>query len=182
MVPDEGVRPTQDRVREAVFSSLGAYVEGASVVDLFAGSGAYGLEAWSRGAERICWVESNRKTLRVLQRNVDELCGKERGIFRVIGNDVWTFVQQGDGYRYNLAFADPPYDHTANKKQLETLLNALDKGTVLTPDGVVVYEQDVDEPVVNEHPGWQVLRDRRYGKTRVLIYRRQGRETAGEGV
>ncbi len=171
-VPDTGVRPTQDRVREAVFSSLGEYVAGASVVDLFAGSGAYGLESWSRGAERICWVESSRAVLKVLQRNVSELCGGETGGLRVVGSDVWSFVQRGDGNRYSLAFADPPYDHTAEKKQLETLLNALDKGTVLTPDGVLVYEQDVDEPVVSEHPGWQMLRDRHYGKTRILIYRK----------
>lgn len=175
-VPKEGVRPTQDRVREAVFSSLGEYVVGASVLDLFAGSGAYGLEAWSRGAERVCWVEQDRNVLKYLKRNVSDLCGETQGVLRITAQDVWNFVQRRDGYRYNLAFADPPYNHDRNYSPLHALLSHLVNSDLLSDDGVLVYEQSREEEVAS-YDGWALLRDRVYGSTRILIFRRINRTT-----
>ncbi len=170
------MRPTQDRVREAVFSSLGEYVVGAVVLDLFAGSGAYGIEALSRGADRVCWVESGREALKVLRRNVSELCGGETIGARVVGGDVWGFLdgagKKGEGY--TLLFADPPYDRAGEAGQLARLLAALEQREILALGGVLVYEQDAKEKVVVERAGWGLLRDRAYGKSRVLMYRKDG--------
>jgi len=77
-VPKVGCRPTQDMVREALFSILGARIANCRFLDLFAGSGAVGLEALSRGAESVCWVESNRRTLALLKGNVERIAGKGR--------------------------------------------------------------------------------------------------------
>lgn len=172
-VPRSDLRPTQDRVREAVFSSLGEYVAGARVLDLFAGSGAYGLEALSRGAEQVCWVESDRGAVATIRKNILNLAGGEGGSARVIGSDVWKFLKakKPGGEGYTLIFADPPYDRSGEAGQLGRLMEALEGGEVLALDGVLVYEQDAKEQVEKERPGWSLLRDRTYGKSRVLMYR-----------
>ena len=110
------VRPTQDRVRQALFSSLAARIPGSRFLDLFAGSGAVGLEAWSRGAALVCWVESDAKVFEVLQGNVVALCGSASGHaeeqeWRVIRSDVFRFLNGLQGAAgYDIVFADPPYD------------------------------------------------------------------------
>ena len=106
-VPHGAVRPTQDRVRAALFSILGARVSGARCLDLFAGTGALGLEAWSRGAASVCWVESHPRHLAVLRQNVHELGGPEAAIFRV---DVRVFIEKGLAPGpYDIILCDPPY-------------------------------------------------------------------------
>ncbi len=101
------VRPTTDRVREAWMSALGGSVEGATVLDLFAGSGALGLEALSRGAEHVVFVERARGALRVLQANVALLgVGDE---VTVVGDEVFRYLRSLKDRVFDLALADPPY-------------------------------------------------------------------------
>ncbi|MCX7590400.1 MAG: RsmD family RNA methyltransferase, partial [Kiritimatiellae bacterium] len=106
-VPDAGVRPTQDRVRQALFSMLGTRIEGAAFLDLFAGSGVVGIEAWSRGARRVAWGERDRRVLQVLRGNGHALCGLTNNIYPM---DVEQFLSgtlvSGP---YDIIFADPPY-------------------------------------------------------------------------
>ncbi len=102
-----GVRPTADRVREAWMAALGAEVEGAAVVDLFAGSGALGLEALSRGARRVTFVDLSRAALRVLRANVELLdAGAET---RVLRADALEYAKRMRADEIDLALADPPY-------------------------------------------------------------------------
>ncbi len=109
------VRPATDRMREAVYSSLGPVVEGASVLDLFAGSGAYGLEALSRGAASVVFVEQNRKASTLLLQNLTAV-GKSMGPpspeAKVFTSDVfaWKSTQ-----RFDLIFIDPPYEIISSK-------------------------------------------------------------------
>jgi len=101
-------RPTTDRVREAVFSIIGDRVENASVLDLYAGTGAMGLEALSRGARTAVFVETDTAALRCLNRNIETCCCRER--VRVISRPVISYLDTADpGDGFGLVFADPPY-------------------------------------------------------------------------
>src|SRR6187455_2186671 len=111
-------RPTTDRVREAIFNSLGSagLLEGALVADLFAGSGALGIEALSRGAEHCVFVERDRTALRALEANLDALGLRSRA--RVVTSDVMTVVGSIDA---DVVFADPPYDFDEWQRLLEAV-------------------------------------------------------------
>lgn len=102
-----GIRPTTDRVREAWMSILGPRLEGAEVADLFAGSGALGLEALSRGASHVTFVERSRRALRVLERNIHALGARDDAT--VVKGDALAHVRAVDPRRHDLVLADPPY-------------------------------------------------------------------------
>lgn len=101
------VRPTGDRVREAIFSILGPSIAGATVLDIFAGSGAYGIEAISRGATKACFVELSKQTARCVVDNLHSLGLNEP--HRVINQDALLFVQNQADTQFNYVFVDPPY-------------------------------------------------------------------------
>ena len=107
-VSGRGVRPTSDRVREAWMSIIGTRIRGARVADLFAGSGALGLEALSRGAAHVTFVERSRTASRVLERNIRALGAGPRAT--LLCADVMAHLRALEPFRYDLAFADPPYD------------------------------------------------------------------------
>lgn len=118
--PGRSTRPTAERVREAWFSALGDRVSGASAVDLFAGSGALGIEALSRGATTVDFVESDRRAAEVLRRNLRRLgLGERADLHRC---DAFRFLGRGGagGLQYDLALADPPYGGSAARRLAET--------------------------------------------------------------
>jgi len=163
-VPHGDVRPTQDRVRLAVFSSLASRVPGARVLDLFAGTGAYGLEALSRGAASVTWVENDRRVLALLRENVTALCGPERAA-DVVAADALRFLERGGGAApYDLIFADPPYDRDGG--WLKKILSALTGRSILKSSGLLVMEQSARVPAVTR-AGWQELKRRVYGETQI---------------
>jgi len=174
-VPAGPLRPTQDKVRAALFSMLGEAVAGARVLDLFAGSGALGMEAWSRGAAFVCWVESDPAVLRVLRANVEMLSGPGGGATECRRGDAMRFLKEGGAGRvFDIILADPPYDREGAHRWLEKALLALQTGPILAPEGLLAFEQGARQ-VIPESPGWDLLRDRNYGETRLLIFRRTGR-------
>jgi 16S rRNA (guanine966-N2)-methyltransferase len=154
-------RPTGDRVREAAFNLIGP-VEGAAALDLFAGSGALGLEALSRGARRCVFVESDRSACRVIQANLEKLrltgalvvC---RDVLRVLGEE------RRAGRRYELVLVDPPYgEWDALEQRLGRLLPA-----VLAADGLLVVETDArTEPSLP----LDLVTSRRYGSARLTLF------------
>ena len=103
----KGVRPTTDRVREAWMSAMGGNLQGLSVLDLFAGSGALGLEALSRGASRVVFVERSRSSLRVLEANIEHLGASAE--VTVVTDDVFKYVRSLSPDAFDIALADPPY-------------------------------------------------------------------------
>ena len=155
-------RPTSDRVREALFSILGPdLVEGARVLDLFAGSGALGIEALSRGAAEATFVESSGASIAVVRRNLEAL-GVEAEARR---QDALAYLRSAsrDARLYDLVFLDPPYRHaSALGPELSTAL-----GPVLAPGARVVAESDRRAPLELDLP---LLDERRYGDTLIRIH------------
>jgi len=162
-VPREEVRPTMEAVREAVFSSLGGSCAGLNVLDVFAGSGAMGLEAWSRGAAAVTFVEQHQAVWKILKQNIDLLDGEGLGKVSCVKADALRWLERG-GERYDLILADPPYD--LPDAMIRTL-EAIARHSVLTEGGTLVYELR-SSGAVQLPDGWKVVRDKTYGKTRVM--------------
>ncbi len=164
-------RPTTDRVREATFNALGSrdLVVGAQVADLFAGSGAIGIEALSRGAEHCTFVERDRDALRALRTNLDTLGLADRS--RIVTGDVLAVAAAVDA---DLVFADPPYDFSA----WDRLLDSLRAPFVVAESGAeLVRQPDGPDGRADRFPdgfpnGFTVTRSKRYGRTWVTFFER----------
>ena len=161
----KGSRPASERVRHAVFTSLAAHVPDARVLDPYSGSGAYGLEAVSRGATDAVLVDRDQEAVTLGRANA-KAAGLEDRV-RVRKAPVARYVERearSDG-PFDLVFVDPPYEDAVHEV-LERLPDVLD------PEGLVVLEQRFRDAAAPSAPGLVVEADRRYGDTRVLIYRR----------
>ena len=160
-VPGRGVRPTSDRVRESLFARLGD-LAGMDVLDLYAGSGVLGVEAFSRGAAAVVFVERSSRVLRVLRENLTEL-GLE-GEARVVAADAPAAVRRlgGEGARFDLVLLDPPYAGD----ELARALTALAEAELGAAPGTVVVEHARRHPVPLVS-GWVELDVRIYGDTQV---------------
>jgi 16S rRNA (guanine966-N2)-methyltransferase len=173
-VPESGVRPTQDRVRQALFSSLGGRVTDCAFLDLCAGSGGVGLEAWSRGAASVWWVESHPRTYSVLKTNVETLCGPPAasgGALRLFREDSLRFLRQNDiECCFDIIFADPPYGlEVRGEAWVAAALGEALGNRRLKVGGIFVMEQSSRDPVLAV-TGWQVLAAKEYGETALVIY------------
>lgn len=160
--PDtKGTRPVTDRVREAVFSSIGGWVVDAMVADLYAGSGSFGLEALSRGAGSAVFVESGRKALQALRHNVETV-----GLGgTIIAGTVQDYLDRAH-HRFHLVFMDPPWDQSTDR--METDLAALDR--FLFPHAEVVISRRHTDRVPRPPETWRVAAEKRYGDTRIVRY------------
>ncbi|MDG4767235.1 16S rRNA (guanine(966)-N(2))-methyltransferase RsmD [Solwaraspora sp. WMMD406] len=169
--PGAGTRPTADRVREALFSALGTMVDlpGARFADLYAGSGAVGLEALSRGASHVLLIESDARAARTVRDNIATLrAGPD---VRLITAKVATaLATPPDGGGYDVIFADPPYAVTDD--EVRRVLGALVTGGWLAPDAVVVVERSARGPAWEWVEGITAERGRRYGETMLWYGRR----------
>jgi 16S rRNA (guanine966-N2)-methyltransferase len=154
-------RPTSDRVREALFSILGARVPGARVLDLFAGSGALGIEALSRGAASATFVDDAPPAVKAIRGNLDAL-GASAEIRRTDALRYLGTASAG-GAQYDLLFLDPPYRHA--ERLASRLSEALP--AVLAPGAVAVAESDRRAPLALDLP---LHDERRYGDTLIRIY------------
>jgi 16S rRNA (guanine966-N2)-methyltransferase len=154
-------RPTSDRVRENIFNIVAPWVEGARVLDLYAGSGAMGLEALSRGAAGVVFVEADADAVRAIERNLDKL--RLTGATVVRTEAMTGLAQEATaGRKYDLVLVDPPYAMT----DFDTLARYLPR--VLADDGLAVLESAArTEP---ELVGLAVRTSRKYGSTRVTVF------------
>ena len=164
-VPKNLTRPTTDRVREALFSSLGQKTEGARVLDLFAGSGALGIESLSRGAITANFVESSNEACRIVTENLIK-AGLKGGT--VQHRDVFGFLSsQSLAGCFDIIFADPPYARDeATAAQISQLLNSKTLQQSLSPNGLFIIESFVKAPLPDSLL-WEVAKEKIYGKTRV---------------
>lgn len=162
-VRDMSIRPTADRLRESIFNILSQRVIDAVVLDLFAGTGALGIEALSRGAESVVFVDNRKKALSVLKRNIDS-CTLDQKASIV----KWNIRQNLNCIRsikqnFDLVFLDPPYDNNLIKP---TLFN-LDKCHSLKNGAFVIVEHSLFEPIPTDLIAFDLLDQRKYGKTLV---------------
>jgi len=168
----DAIRPTQDRVREALFNILQCDIAGADFLDLFAGSGAVGLEALSRGAKSATFVEANKRHVAVLKENLNFLCSPSPSTFtsEIVVADAYKWIDRYSGPGFTIGFADPPYA-LGEEKGYASVLKTLAERGVIRPGGLFVAEMTSVQKA-EETPGWELVRDRTYGKTRLCIWRR----------
>ncbi len=159
----KGIRPTQGMVKAAIFNLVGPGIEGAHVLDLFAGSGALGIEALSRGAAEVTFVDREPRGLAILRQNLDALELKERA--HVVRGDVvrWLESSPAEVDRAGLVFLDPPYEDVV----LDRALRALDR----TLSGALVVAEHSRRHTLPPLSRLQVDRERRYGDTMVTVLR-----------
>ncbi len=163
----QDIRPTTDRVKEAVFSMVAPRIPGAAVLDLFAGSGALGLEALSRGADRVVFVDRSPRAIELVKANV-ALCGVEDRCRVILGAGEQIVKRlAADGERFHLFFLDPPY----GKGHVEEALSLL--GALTHPDGMVIAECHVKDEPPKRCGGWVRIKERRYGDTLIAVFVRE---------
>ena len=162
----ENVRPTSDRAREALFNILALKIYGARVLDLFAGSGALGLESLSRGAKEAVFNDFSKDSVAILKKNLNALKipvnGEEAKVFNY---DYLTCLEQLKG-QFDLIFLDPPYRFDYGEKALQKIAQ---KG-LLSENGIAMYE--CDRPFVGEIEGLEKYDERKYGKAYLSFFKR----------
>ena len=167
IAPKTGVRPTMDRVKAAIFSSLGDMVIGARVLDLFAGTGALGIEALSRGAASVVFVEEDRQSIAAIEKNLQNA----KVLGRVRQADVFQFLKNAgtSTEKFHIIFADPPYEKMKSGEYFtDKLLSDPALPELLEPDGFFVLEKRPSEKIPDTE-SWQVIRRKTYGATEVLF-------------
>jgi 16S rRNA (guanine966-N2)-methyltransferase len=166
-VPGKHVRPTADRVRESLFQVVGPFLEGGVVLDLFAGTGALGLEALSRGAERAIFVDQSSASLAVVRQNAEK--AKLLQHCEIIRRDARTALKklQQQGLKCSLIFVDPPY----HEKLLLPVLEQIAQTQLLDEQGILVAEHLLGEDLPVRIDSLVRFRQLFYGNTGITLYR-----------
>lgn len=168
------IRPTPDKVKQAIFSSLGERVVGARVLDLFTGTGALGLEAVSRGSASARLVDDSRFTVEAANANAVKTGVAEN--VQVERAEVFRFIEElvQRGEQFDLIFADPPYEksHRTESSIPRKLLNCSALVSILAPNGVLVMEHFKND-TLEDTPNWKLHRQLRHGDTLVSFFRTQ---------
>jgi 16S rRNA (guanine(966)-N(2))-methyltransferase RsmD len=158
------IRPTTDKVKESAFNIIQFQVPGARVLDLFAGSGQLGVEAVSRGAEFVTFVEKDEASLKILYKNTEIL---PDGSFEIVKSDALYFLKNlPESRRFDIVFADPPYDTSL----LDRVADDLSKRDFVAPGGTVVCESRADK-ALPELEGF-AKREFRYGVIKLTVYKK----------
>lgn len=172
-----GVRPTLEKVREAIFDSLGPVFEGADVLDLFAGSGAMGFEALSRGAARVVFVDVEQRPVDAINENA-RLLGVSQSRMSILTMTAENAVRRlsQSGSSYDVVFVDPPWESGL----YEQVMLALSLSGVIRPGGIVVVEHSRRFPVEAVYGPLIQKKDRQYGDTCVAYFHRPVSVSPGE--
>ena len=157
-------RPTADRVKEAIFSVIQFEIEGRRVLDLFAGSGQMAIEALSRGAAEAVLVDQSKESISIIRQNLNKTRLADRA--RVVCSDYMEFLNKANG-GFDLIFLDPPY----REKFLENALKRISEIDILKSGGIIVCERPADKALPDEYAAFRRVRDYRYGRTGVTLYR-----------
>ena len=157
-------RPTTDRVKEGLFSAIHFYLEGANVLDLFAGSGQLGLEALSRGAKKCTFVDNDARAIKAVKTNIAN-CGFE-DVSRVVNISALAFLESANE-KFDIIFLDPPYESFSQMNILELA------GKVLSEDGMVVCENNDQTRLPDFTDEFKYCKKYRYGKIYTAVYKRK---------
>ncbi len=162
-----GIRPTQDKVRKAVFDILGD-ISGLTFLEIFAGSGAVGLEALSRGASQLVIVESDRDAILTIKKNIELLKAPGCNLYHLEADKAVKLLSL-DKKQFDIIFIDPPYLKDMAKKILQTL----EGYDILAPHGLMVIQHSKAE-LLFESLKFELIKEARYGDTRLSIFRKKG--------
>ena len=163
--PDDAshIRPTKDRIREAIFGALGN-IEGKSCLDLYSGSGAMGIEALSRGASKAIFVDINPLALKITKENITSLSIPNYEYAIIALEDIKAIEKlHNDGYKFDLIILDPPY----KEGKYHDIIYLLKENDLLSDNAIIVIESDHE--VANEESDFTKIRDYKYGDIRVKI-------------
>ena len=161
MVNIESTRETQDKVRGAIFNMIGPYLDCEYCLDLFSGSGAMAIEAYSRGARHIVLNDLNKKAYDVSKNNCQKLGIKD---FEIYNMDYLDFIKN-DNHKYDLIILDPPY-------KMDDIENILIKvKPLLTNNGMIVYEMGIDSKYPTTLDNLELIKNKEYGIKRVIVYK-----------
>ena len=162
-IPD-GIRPTTEKVREAIFSMIRDWIPGAMVLDLFAGSGALGLEALSRGADRCCFNEGNRRNYKVLLSNIANCRAEDKS--EATNYDYIAALSRATA-QFDIVLLDPPYDHI---EYYVKTLEILQERDLLTGGGIVVAEHLYDNKLSDTYGKLTRIKEKKYGTIGVDVF------------
>lgn len=161
----DGTRPTMDRVKESLFAIIQNEVKDSLCLDLFAGTGALGIEALSNGAKTCYFIDNNKEIIKILDQNLSNLQIKEE--YHVVKNDylnAFNFMKEHE-LKFDLIFLDPPYPNHLINKCLELIL----RYELLNPNGQVICEFETE---VLKTSGYEILKDKKYGSKRIVVLKR----------
>ena len=163
----EGTRPTMDRVKESLFASIQDYLDGAIVLDLFAGSGNLGIEAISNGASKCYFVDYNKECIKTINDNIREFKINNQCV--VINKDYMDALNyfNSNNIRVDIIFIDPPYKYNIKNE----LLNTIIKKDILNDNGIIVFEYSKEEELENSD-NFSLLKNKKYGDKYVSIYKK----------
>lgn len=164
------LRPTTDRVKESLFNKLNKLVPGAEVLDLFAGTGNLGIEALSRGAAQVKFVEMNPKSLAILRKNLQLLGVADSKDISLEKEDVLKFLKREKNISYDLIFVDPPF----TEKMADRVMTAISQTELLRLGGVLVIESGQHEIIEDSYPPYILLDRRGFGDKKVSFFERRG--------
>ncbi|MCI5142772.1 MAG: 16S rRNA (guanine(966)-N(2))-methyltransferase RsmD [Candidatus Electrothrix sp. ATG1] len=166
------IRPTGDRVREALFSILGDEVAGSTVLDLYAGTGALGIDALSRGAKTAVFVDQSRQALELIHGNLTNCFPTARASLQQLNLSREDSIERlrkkiSGQFFFDIVFLDPPYE----KKLAEKTLTMLERETLLKENGLVVAEERASVQLAEQYGTLSLVTHRRYGETGIWLYR-----------
>ncbi|WP_138751630.1 16S rRNA (guanine(966)-N(2))-methyltransferase RsmD [Paenibacillus sinopodophylli] len=165
-VPGTNTRPTTDKVKEAIFSMIGPYFDGGMALDLFAGTGGLGIEAWSRGVEHTVFVDRERISIDIIRQNVET--AKMGSAAEIYKNDAERALKAlaKRGLRFRLVFLDPPYKMVT----MDNLMSELAASGLLEPEAIIVIEHDASHLYPEQMEQFEQFKHAKYGDTAVSIY------------
>ena len=164
-----GLRPTSQRIRETLFNWLMPAIHGARCLDLFAGTGALGLEALSRGARSVVFIEKSATAVATLRKNCQAL-GADGAVIRQ--TDAVDYLRRNTEDSFDVVFLDPPFDEDRN----EELCRLLAEHSLLADQGFAYLEQDRGRELPGLPEGWQVLKNKTAGNVRYMLVQRNARQ------
>lgn len=164
-------RPTSDRVKENIFNIISNEISDAIVFDLFAGSGAIGIEALSRGAKAVVFVESNKEAIEIIKKNLSNLNISENN-YIIINKDVTNFLNSNtSSFKADIVIADPPY----SSEWYETAISEIENSNICNSNCTVIFEMPSNGKIrLKSHlNNWNMDDERKYGKTKLEIWRKR---------
>ena len=165
------IRPTTDRVKEAIFSMIAPYIGGATVLDMFAGSGALSFEMLSRGAAHAVLIDKDKRSVDVIKKNAVSLGFCD--MCEIVTCSSFDYVKRCNE-KFDVIFLDPPY----NKGFITEALGAIAENGILSDDGIIVLESDSTD-FKDEYDGLEMMKQKKYGRTYITIYRQVRNESSG---